>query len=198
MPQQEQLIGRLPKCELHIHIEGSLEPDPTPERVVPREEQPMPLPAGPAPGPCVTALEPAAQSRAPLISPLPPTSSANELTVRQDNSGADPAATARARAATQAAATARARAATQAGGGAYVVQVSAQKTEDEARASYQVLQQKYPRVLGGRKPIVRRAELGQDGTWYRVHVGAFATSEQATTFCNTLKGAGGQCIVQKN
>ena len=85
-----------------------------------------------------------------------------------------------------------------AGGGAFVVQVSAQKTEDEARASYQVLQQKYPCVLGGRDPIIRRAELGQSGTWYRVHVGSFATSEQATTFCNSLKDAGGQCIVQKN
>ena len=62
--------------------------------------------------------------------------------------------------------------ATQVAGGAYVVQVSAQKTEDEARASYQVLQQKYPSVLGGRDPIIRRAELGQSGTWYRVHVGS--------------------------
>ena len=88
--------------------------------------------------------------------------------------------------------------ATQVAGGAFVVQVSAQKTEDEARAAYQVLQQKYPCVLGGRDPIIRRAELGQSGTWYRVHVGAFATSEQATTFCNSLKDAGGQCIVQKN
>ena len=88
--------------------------------------------------------------------------------------------------------------ATQAAGGAYVVQVSAQKTEDEARASYQMLQQKYPCVLGGRDPIIRRAELGQSGTWYRVHVGSFATSEQATAFCNNLKDAGGQCIVQKN
>ena len=54
--------------------------------------------------------------------------------------------------------------ATQVAGGAFVVQVSAQKTEDEARASYQVLQQKYPCVLSGRDPIVRRAELGQSGT----------------------------------
>ena len=108
------------------------------------------------------------------------------LTVRLDSVCADPAATARARAAAQAA------------GGAFVVQVSAQKTEDEARASYQVLQQKYPCVLGGHEPIIRRAELGQSGTWYRVHVGSFATSEQATAFCNNLKDAGGQCIVQKN
>jgi len=41
-------------------------------------------------------------------------------------------------------------------------------------------------------------ELGQSGTWYRVHVGSFATSEQATALCNNLKDAGGQCIVQKN
>ena len=88
--------------------------------------------------------------------------------------------------------------AVKAGGGAFVVQVSAQKTEDEARASYQVLQQKFPCVLGGRDPIIRRAELGQSGTWYRVHVGSFATSEQATAFCTNLKDAGGQCIVQKN
>jgi len=59
-------------------------------------------------------------------------------------------------------------------------------------------QQKYPSVLGGRDPIIRRAELGQSGTWYRVHVGSFATSEQATALCNSLKDAGGQCIVQKN
>ena len=88
--------------------------------------------------------------------------------------------------------------AAQAAGGPYVVQVSAQKTEDEARASFQSLQQKYPGVLGGREATIRRADLGQNQTWYRVQIGAFATSEQATTFCNSLKDAGGQCIVQKN
>ena len=80
--------------------------------------------------------------------------------------------------------------------GSYMVQVSAQKSEAEAQSSYRALQQKYPAVLGSREPTVSRAELGQAGTWYRVQVGAFSTSEQATAFCNSLKDAGGQCIVQ--
>jgi hypothetical protein len=82
--------------------------------------------------------------------------------------------------------------------GAYVVHVSSQQTEEDARASYQVLQQEYASVLSGRDSIIRRVELGQSGTWYRVHVGAFATFEQATALCNSLKDAGGQCSVQKD
>ena len=82
--------------------------------------------------------------------------------------------------------------------GAYLVQVSAQKSEAEAQSSYRILQQKYPSVLGGREPTIRRAELGQNSVWYRVHVGSFTTAEQATAFCNNLKEAGGQCIVQRN
>jgi hypothetical protein len=197
-----------------------------PERVVPREEQPVSLPTGPVPAPRAMAPQPSAQSVAPLVSPPPPTS-ANEpkkvktVTIRQDNSGADsstmanaPAAAPPAQARTPAAKqsgpmaiapepssrtkTASRTPPAQAAGGAYVVQVSAQKTEEDARASYQTWQQKYPSVLGGRDPIIKRAELGQSGTWYRVHVGSFATSEQASALCNSLKDAGGQCIVQKN
>ncbi|MEJ0077066.1 MAG: SPOR domain-containing protein [Alphaproteobacteria bacterium] len=197
-----------------------------PERVVPREEQPVSLPTGPAPAaPRVTAPQPSAQSAPPLVSPPPPTSSASEpkrvktVTIRQDNSGADSAAMGSAPVAAPPAPTRTPAAKTpmtiapdpssrtktaartppaQAAGGAYSVQLSAQKTEDDARASYQVLQQKYPSVLSGREPIIRRAELGQSGTWYRVHVGSFATYDQATALCNNLKDAGGQCIVQKN
>ena len=90
-------------------------------------------------------------------------------------------------------------AAAQAAGGAYVVQVSAQRTEAEAQSSYQALQTKYPSVLGGRSANFRRVDLGdKGGVFYRAQVGSFATSEQATAFCNSLKDAGGQCIVQKN
>jgi sporulation related protein len=83
--------------------------------------------------------------------------------------------------------------------GSYVVQVSAQKSESEAQSSYRALQQKYPAVLGGREANIRRVDLGEKGgIFYRAQVGSFATSEQATTFCNNLKDAGGQCIVQRN
>jgi cell division septation protein DedD len=83
--------------------------------------------------------------------------------------------------------------------GAYVVQVSAQRTEAEAQSSYRALQQKYPAVLGSREANIRRVDLGdKGGIFYRAQVGSFATSEQATAFCDNLKAAGGQCIVQRN
>jgi sporulation related protein len=82
--------------------------------------------------------------------------------------------------------------------GSYVVQVSAQKTESDAQASYRALQAKYPDVLGGREASIRRADLGDKGVYYRAHVGPFATANQAATFCENLKAAGGQCIVQRN
>lgn len=82
--------------------------------------------------------------------------------------------------------------------GAYVVQVSAQKTEGDAQASYRSLQQKYPAVLAGREASIRRADLGDKGVYYRAQVGPFTNAASANQFCDSLKSAGGQCIVQKN
>ena len=77
--------------------------------------------------------------------------------------------------------------------------MSAQRTEAEAQSSYQSLQSKYPSVLGSRNANIKRVDLGdKGGVFFRAQVGSFATSEQATAFCNSLKDAGGQCIVQKN
>ena len=82
---------------------------------------------------------------------------------------------------------------------AYVVQVSAQRTEADAQSSYRALQQKYPAVLGSREANIRRVDLGdKGGIFYRAQVGSFTSSEQATAFCDNLKAAGGQCIVQRN
>ena len=82
--------------------------------------------------------------------------------------------------------------------GGYLVQVSSQRSEADAQASFRALQGKFPSLLGGWQPIIRRAELGDRGTFYRAQIGPFATAEQAQDVCGSLKAAGGQCIVQKN
>ena len=87
--------------------------------------------------------------------------------------------------------------ATSAGGG-YAVQVTSQRSEAEAEAAYRALQAKYPQELGSHRPLVRRADLGAKGTYYRALVGPFASGEQASELCSKLKAAGGNCIVQKN
>jgi hypothetical protein len=82
--------------------------------------------------------------------------------------------------------------------GGYAVQVTSQRSEAEAEAAFRALQARYPQELGGRRPLVRRADLGAKGTYYRALVGPFASGEQATELCSKLKAAGGSCIVQKN
>ena len=82
--------------------------------------------------------------------------------------------------------------------GGYAVQVSSQRSEEEAQSSFRDLQAKYPDVLGGRTPIIRRADLGTKGIFFRAMVGPFASADQATELCSNLKAAGGSCLVQKN
>jgi SPOR domain len=85
-----------------------------------------------------------------------------------------------------------------AGVGDYVVQVSSQRSEADAQASYKVLQDKFPNVLGAWVPIITRADTGANGIFYRAAVGPFKTADEASQFCGTLKAAGGQCVVQRN
>jgi hypothetical protein len=84
------------------------------------------------------------------------------------------------------------------GSGGYVVQLSSQRSEAEAQASFRALQAKFPDQLSGRTPIIQRANLHDKGTYYRATVGPFASSEEASRFCGSYKAAGGQCIIQKN
>lgn len=82
--------------------------------------------------------------------------------------------------------------------GGYLVQVSSQRSEADARASFKTLQHKFPSALGSHAPLIKRADLGSRGVYYRAMVGPFGTSEQAAQFCGNLKTAGGQCVVQRN
>ncbi len=81
--------------------------------------------------------------------------------------------------------------------GGYFVQVAAQKSQEEAQASYRGIQTKYASVLGGRDPVIRRKDLGSKGVFYGAQVGPFSR-EDAVQLCNSLKSAGATCMIQKN
>ena len=86
-------------------------------------------------------------------------------------------------------------------GGGYIVQVSSQQSEDSAAASYRVLQSKYGNVLGSRSPVIKRVDLTDKGKGivYRAFAGPYASAEEATQACNSLKSAGlSACFVQRN
>jgi hypothetical protein len=84
------------------------------------------------------------------------------------------------------------------GAGGYLVQVSSQRNEADAQTSFRALQGKFPTVLGSREPVIKRADLGEKGVYYRAMVGPFGSSDEASQFCGSLKTAGGQCVIQKN
>ncbi|WP_029057179.1 SPOR domain-containing protein [Stappia stellulata] len=81
--------------------------------------------------------------------------------------------------------------------GAYVVQVSSQRTQDQAQAAFDNLQRRYSGVLGGVTPVIQRADLGDRGTFYRVRIPS-SSRDDAISLCERLKSAGGDCFVRRN
>ncbi len=149
---------------------------PPPARSATRTSSPAPKPSVAAVAPAPTnqplSLVPNAQGEAPL--PPPP------------------------RTRTSIASVAPATAAAPSSGGGYAVQVTSQRSEAEAQAAFRSLRAKFPDQLGGREPIVRRADLGAKGIYYRALVGPFASMEAAAGMCSSLKAAGGNCLVQRD
>ena len=46
--------------------------------------------------------------------------------------------------------------------------------------------------------MIHQVELGAKGIYFRAMVGPFASANEASTLCSSLKAAGGKCIVQRN
>src|SRR5262249_2929162 len=88
--------------------------------------------------------------------------------------------------------------AAKAAAGGYFVQVSSQRSEVDALASLRSLQEQFPSELGDRDAIIRRANLGAKGIYYRAMTGPFASADEADQVCRSLKAAGGECIIQRN
>jgi hypothetical protein len=150
-----------------------------------------------APPPAAAKPAPAPRAAAPKNAPSSANASANApLSLSPQAAQAAPAPEPRTRVAANN--PAEVAPASPAAGGGYVVQVSSQRNEADAQASYKALQGKFPAVLGSRAPLIKRADLGDKGIYYRAMVGPFGSPEEASQFCGSLKTAGGQCVVQRN
>jgi hypothetical protein len=156
-----------------------------------------PAPAALAPPPLRTAPARAAVQQARPAPAAPRVEGNGPLSITPDQSGAAPAParTRTALARPELNAPERTEPAPAAGG--YAVQVTSQRSEAGAQAEFRALRAKYPGQLGNHEPIIRRADLGAKGVYYRALV-PFASMDQATGMCTSLKAAGGSCIVQRD
>ena len=82
-----------------------------------------------------------------------------------------------------------------AGSSGLYAQLAAQRSEGEAHLTFRGLQAQYPSILGGRDAVIRRADVPNQGTFYRIEVGPLSNG-QADELCGSLKAAGGQCITR--
>ena len=58
------------------------------------------------------------------------------------------------------------------------------------------MQQKYPTLLANYRPMVQKADLGANGTWYGFRIGPIDDKTTATKLCSQLKSQGlPDCLV---
>jgi cell division protein FtsN len=83
-----------------------------------------------------------------------------------------------------------------AAGGAYVLQIGAYKSQDDADTAWKAFKGKHP-MAASYSESVQKADLGDKGTWYRLRMGGFSDKASASSFCEKLKADGGNCLVAK-
>jgi len=81
-----------------------------------------------------------------------------------------------------------------AAGGGYFIQIASQPSAELAQKSYANMAQRYGSVIGGRAVDIKRADIPNKGTYYRVRVQA-GSKDDANALCGRFKGAGGSCFV---
>jgi hypothetical protein len=135
------------------------------------------------PAPVPAAQTPAAPVRAPVVPSRPAEQPTNIV-------GNVPQ---RAQAQTPATAPAAPQVASAAGGG-YFIQIASQPSAELAQKSYANMAQRYGSVIGGRAVDIKRADIPNKGTYYRVRVQA-GSKDDANALCGRFKTAGGSCFV---
>lgn len=79
--------------------------------------------------------------------------------------------------------------------GDYLVQIAALRSEEAAETAWKRVTNSAPELYYGATKVIQRADLGSEGVFYRLRVGAFADRSEASAFCEAIKEAGANCIV---
>jgi hypothetical protein len=176
-------------------------------------------PATPAPPPAGTAVSPDTQPAAESVSPPPPNQAptngpdtAEAETPSAPEPAAPPVAAAPATPATAGSAAdaapaqvatvaptepAPAPAASPSGSGGFVMQVSSQRSMNEAQSALAAMKQRYASIVGNLESEVLEADLGDKGVYYRARIGRWDSRAEAIEVCEALQAAGGSCFVTR-
>ncbi|MEZ5971044.1 MAG: SPOR domain-containing protein [Hyphomonadaceae bacterium] len=79
--------------------------------------------------------------------------------------------------------------------GRYVAQLAALQSEASIEPSWRRFAARAPALFAGARMDVQRADLGARGVYHRLRAGYFATSDDATLFCERIRQMGQDCIV---
>jgi hypothetical protein len=79
--------------------------------------------------------------------------------------------------------------------GRYVAQLAALQSEAAVEPSWRRFASRAPNLFADANIDVQRADLGARGVYYRVRAGYFASSDDATLFCERIRQMGQDCIV---
>jgi hypothetical protein len=75
------------------------------------------------------------------------------------------------------------------------IQVASLPSEDAAWAAWKQISQDFKDQVSGLTAILEKADLGEQGTYYRVQTGPFETVAAAKERCGKMKEAGLDCLV---
>ena len=81
-----------------------------------------------------------------------------------------------------------------ASGGA-VLQVGAFPSEAMALEAWETFRAQHGLMVAGLSEDIQRADLGENGIWYRVRIGPFPNDVTASAACEDLIANGGGCFV---
>ena len=131
------------------------------------------------------------------IQPEPPPAAAKPVAVQTATVAAAPVAVAPQAAPTPPKPAAQQVASTGGSNAPAYVQLSSQRSENDAVAAMETVKKRYGNLFGNTQLEVKRVDLGAKGIYYRVRLPA-ASMQSANQICSNVKSAGGDCFIPPN